>query len=166
MFKKIAIGVGGLIVLLIVIGAIAGGGEKQTTTQPSPTISQEAQQKEAVFDVPALVGKNVDEVKAALSAYQRKTLEPTNEQIKAGVKEWQVEFEKDRKDLLVTYDISTKKIKDFFIGTDDPSGKTQDKKHLLELGNLREDDPKYEVEFVKTVRDPSYFTGVKVIPAI
>lgn len=160
-------------VVIIVIVIIAGGGgkEKQTTAQPSPTVSQQTQQptvqeqrKTFVFDVPSLTGKNLDEVKAALSAYQKKTLEPTKEQIRLGVKEWEVEFEKDGKSLLVTYEIATRKIKDFFISTDDPSGKTQDKKHLLELGNLKEDDPKYKVEFVKVFKEPDYFTGVKVVP--
>lgn len=163
MLKKIAIGVGRLIVLIVVIAAIAGcGGQKQTTTQSSPTVAQQAQ---FVFDVPSLVGKNLDEVKAALSSYQKKTLEPTEEQIKAGIKDWEMEFEKDGKSLLVTYEISTKKIKDFFISTDDISGKTKDKVHLSALGNLKEGDSRYRVEFVKAFADPAYFTGVKIIPA-
>lgn len=163
MLKKIAVGLGRLIVLIIIIAAIAGCGEKKQTTQPqqTPTVQE---QKVAAFDVPALVGKSLDELKATLSGYQKKTLELTEEQIKLGAKEWEAEFEKDGKSLLVTYEISTKKVKDFFIGTDDPSGETKDKAHLLALGNLKEDDSRYKVEFVKALADPAYFTGVKVVP--
>jgi hypothetical protein len=160
--KKIAIGVGGLIVLIIVIAVIAGGGgKKQTTPQPSPAVSQQTQQPEFVFDVPALVGKNIDEAKAVLGSPVDK--EPTEQQLKV-TKEWNLTFRKNGKELLVTYDIATKKIKDFFISTDDPSGKTQSKKHLLELGNLKEDDSRYKIEFVKALAEPAYFTGVKAIP--
>ena len=62
------------------------------------------------------------------------------------------------------YTISNRKIVDFFISTDDPSGVTKDTTHLLKLGNLKQNDPKYKVEFVKAIKNPSVFTGVKIIP--
>lgn len=162
MIKKVVFGIIGLLILIIVVAAIAGGGsQRQTATQPSPIVAQQAQ---FVFDIPSLIGKSLDEVKATLSSYQRKTLEPTEEQIKLGVKEWEVEFDKDGKELLITYEIKTKRIIDFFISTDDLTGKTQDKEKLLKLGNLREGESGYKIEFVKVLIEPSYFTGVKVIP--
>lgn len=113
------------------------------------------------FDVPSLIGKDIDEVKAVLG--NPVDQEPSNMQSEA-TNEWSLSFKKDSNELLVTYEIKTKRIIDFFIDTDDPSGKTKDKKHLLELGNLREDDTRYRVEFVKALTQPDYFTGVKVIP--
>lgn len=159
--------------VLIVWGVISGAGKTTetasqtsttpTTTQPvstaTPTLAPQF-----VFDIPALVGKNADDVSIALKDYQKKTPPPTQQQIAMGVKDWDMEFEKDGKDLLASYVIATKKVNNFFISTDDPSGATKDKKHLLELGNLSESDPRYKVEFVKTLKDSARFTGVKVTP--
>ena len=163
----------GLIVFvgLIVLGMIGKYGGS-TTQNPSPTPTQAVVQEQKAtetpvakyFDLPALIGKNVDEVVVALKDYQKKTLQPTQEQIKLGVKDWDMEFEKDGKDLLVSYVIATKAVNNFFISTDDPSGATQDKKHLLELGTLSENDSRYTVAFVKALRDNSKFTGVKMTP--
>lgn len=135
-----------------------------TTATPTPTKQPTPTPVPKFFDLPALVGKNADEVATALKSYQKKTTQPTQEQIKMGVKDWDMEFEKDGKDLLVSYVIATKAINNFFISTDDPSGATKDKKHLLELGNLSENDSRYKVEFVKTLKDSTRFTGVKVTP--
>ncbi len=131
---------------------------------PTPTQQPKATPAPQYFDLPVLIGKNADGVATALKDYQKKTLQPTQEQIKLGVKDWDMEFEKDGKDLLVSYVIATKAVNNFFISTDDPSGATKDKKHLLELGNLSENDPRYKVEFVKALKDSTRFTGVKVTP--
>ena len=151
------------LVALIIIAAISGGGSSKNSQSqsPSPTTVQQAQQN-YVFDVPSLVGKNVDEAIAVLQPYKKNTLEPTEEQIRLGVKDWDVEFEKDGKSLLVNYDIATRKVNNFFISTDDPSGATKDKGHLLELGNLKEYDARYKVGFVKALKDQTVFTGVKI----
>ncbi|HSW88015.1 MAG TPA: hypothetical protein VLG12_02520 [Candidatus Saccharimonadales bacterium] len=116
----------------------------------------------ATFDVPSLVGKDLDGVIAVLG--QPKGIDPTALQIQQGVTEWDKTFVKDGKELLVTYTISDRKIVDFFISTSDPSGATSDKEALLKQENLKQDDAKYRVEFVKAIKDPSTFTGVKVIP--
>jgi len=164
--KKLLLIIGGGFLLIIFLGVVG----KNAPSEQSNSQTEVKEQKEAklafVFDVPSLVGKNVDEIKKDLNSYKKKTSEPTSDQIKLGVKEWEVEFEKDGKSLLVTYDIATKKVKDFFVSSDDPSGKTKDKNHLLELGNLKENDSRYKVEFVKTLKDPSFFTGVKVSPTL
>ena len=116
------------------------------------------------YDVPSLLDKNSDQIKTELKPYLNKSVEPTQEQINLGVKDWDLSFTKDNKDLLISYNITTKKVNDFFISTDDKSGKTKDTKHLLELGNVKENDSRYKVEFVKTFVDPSTFTGIKIIP--
>lgn len=129
-------------------------------TTPSPT---QVVQK-FTYDIPSLVNKSLEEITTELEPYKQKTLEPKKAQIDAGVKEWEVSFKKDGKELLVTYVIATKQIKDFFISSDDSSGATKDKNHLLELGKLSENDPNYKIEYVKVLRDPASFTGVKIIP--
>ena len=151
------------------IGYLITGGKMSTSEQtptsaPTVVTKEETPALQFVFDLPVLIGKNADEVATTLKDYQKKTLQPTQEQIKMGVKDWDMEFEKDGKDLLVSYVIATKVVNSFFISTDDPSGATKDKKHLLELGNLNESDSRYKVEFVKVLKDSTRFTGVKVTP--
>lgn len=152
----------GIVLLIIIIGNSGASKTKpiRSATPPPDVVTTQT----AVFDVPALIGKNLDEVTASLSPYQKKSADPTEQQIKLGAKTWDRTFEKDGKTLLVTYDILTKKIIDFFIDTDDPNGSTKDKNHLLALGGLKENDSKYKVEFVKAIKDPSVFTGIKITP--
>jgi hypothetical protein len=116
------------------------------------------------YDIPLLVGKNIDGVRSVLGKAIDNDIEPTSLQIQVGVDIWSNAFNKDDKELLVTFNPKSRVIIDFFIGTDDPSGKTQNTKRLLEMGNLKENDSRYKLEFVKVIKDPSYFTGVKVIP--
>lgn len=162
----------GFLLILGTIGNLTGGKDVSKSKESSPAATQAVVQQKSptptpapqFFDLPALVGKNADEIAVALKNYQKKTLQPTQEQIKLGIKDWDMEFEKDGKDLLVSYVIATKAVNNFFISTDDPSGATRDKKHLLGLGNLNENDSRYKVDFVKAFKDGSKFTGVKVIP--
>ncbi len=163
--KKKGIGCLGITLILmgigifssIVISAINPAGQIERAKQ----VSQKS--VNPVFDVPALIGKNLDGVIATLGSPE-KDEEPTKLQIDMGVKEWAKSFKKDGQVLLVTYTISNRKIVDFFIGTDDPSGKTKDTSHLLALGNLKTNDLKYKIEFVKSISNSTYFTGVKIIP--
>jgi hypothetical protein len=139
----------------ILASIISGGSSTQQSTK---------QLSNAVFDIPSLVDKDIDGVIAVLGTPKGK--DPTAQQIELGINEWDKTFVKDGKELLVTYTISNRKIIDFFIPTDDPSGLTTDTEHLLRLGNLKQGDPRYRIEFVKAIKDPSSFTGVKVIPLI
>ena len=115
-----------------------------------------------VFDIPSIVGKNLDEIITVLGKPEGQN--PTALQIQQGIREWEKIFKKEGKELLVTYIISNGKIVDFFIPTDNTSGITKDKKHLLVIGNLNENDPNYRIEFVKAIKEPTSFTGIKIIP--
>lgn len=156
-------------VFLLIMGTIGNSLPESATTTPSEApqaVVTEAIATQVpmqyVFDIPSLIGKDIIGVKAALGTPKDK--EPTSQQIKLGAKEWSLTFEKEGKELLVTYKTATGKIVDYFIGTDDPSGKTKDKGHLLEIGNINEGDSRYKIEFVKALNDSSVFTGVKVTP--
>lgn len=154
----------GIVIILI---AIANSGSDKPAQKPEaskPTKAVE-QKVSAAFDVPSLVGKNVDEITTELKPYQQEFLAPTQAQIDAGVDVWDTSFSKDGQALLVNYNIATKKVDDFFISTDGKSGKTKDKQRLLQVGNLKESDPRYKVEFVKVITEPSYYTGIKIVPS-
>lgn len=151
----------GLVIWIIVIAASSNGKPSSASSPSPPTVVTKAK---IIYDVPSLVGKNIDEVREALGKPQAGRDEPTSEQLSLGFSEWDNQFGPDDKALLVTFNPQDRKIIDFFISTDDPSGATKDKDYLLALGNLKENDPNYKIEFVKAVIEPTSFTGVKVIP--
>ncbi len=150
---KIVSGVLLLFVIIVVAAACSGPSEltEQTQTQ-------------AVFDVPSLMGKNLDEVIAIMGKPNKFDTEPTVEQL-SGAKEWDKTYEKEGYELLVTYDVKTRNIVDYFISAkSDSEMSKKDMEKLLEVINAKQNDPQYLVEFVKTLKDPSIFTGVKIVP--
>ncbi len=155
-----------IFVSFLIIRGSSGDTNNGQTEQPKADIpsasSKNSQVTQYVFDIPSLVGKDLNGVIAVLGT--PKGQDPTAQQIALGAKEWDKSFVKDGKKLLVTYTISNRKIIDFFLNADDPSGKIKNTTHLMELGNLKQNDPRYKVEFVKVLKDPSSFTGVKIIP--
>lgn len=118
-------------------------------TTPTPSYS---------FDIPSLLGKNIDEVRLVLGTPLDKDLtEPTAEQLKLGADEWDNSYKKDDQELLVTFNPSTRIIVDFFLSGDN-------KAKLIEAGNLKENDTSYTIEQVKQLNNPSAITGIKIAP--
>ena len=116
-----------------------------------------------VFDVPSLIGKDIDEVKKILGKPTDKNPEPTKQQMKMNFDTWDNSFEKDGHTLLVTFNPQNREVTDFFIDTSDPSGATTDYSDLLALCNVTNDNPKYSIEPVPALNDNSKFTGIKII---
>lgn len=164
--KKKGIGCLGWIVIFSVSGIVLPA--MFSSINPTGQLEKVRQNKSQVvnnqyaFDVPFLVGKDLYGVIAVLGTPEGN--EPTRQQIDLGIKEWDKTFRNNGQELLVTYTISDKKIVDFFISTNDPSGITTDTNALLQQGNLTQNDPRYRVEFVKAIKNTNTFTGVKVIP--
>ncbi|MBI2008807.1 hypothetical protein HYS84_00160 [Candidatus Saccharibacteria bacterium] len=164
---KVWSGVIALVVFIIIVGAATGEKkeDKNTQTNQQPTTqSQPAEQKpKPAFDIPGLMGKNIDQTREILGAPADGSLtEPTAAQPSVDV--WDNTFKKDGKELLVTYKPSTREVIDFFVSTDDPSGATKDTKKLLEISGLSENSPSYTIEFVKVINDPNSYTGIKATP--
>ena len=165
---KIGATVGAVIIIIIAMASSPKTEPNtQQTAQNNPTETKkvdEPVQVVFIFDVPALLGKNIDEVRQTLGQPTDGALiEPTARQQELGATEvWDNTFEKDSQPLLVTFNPTSRDVIDYFISTDDPSGATKDKKKLLEVGNLKEGASNYSVEFVTAINDPSVYTGVKV----
>lgn len=166
--KWVKVVVTGIFVAIIISGVV-NDSKKEVVNAPSvapvaqtKTQNQQTQTVNYAFDIPSLVGKDIDGVEVTLG--KPKDGEPTAQQLRLGVKEWNKTFIKNGKELLVTYTVADRKIVDFFISTDDPSGKTTNTAHLLELGNLKQYTSSYLVDFVKTIKDPGAYTGVKITP--
>lgn len=148
-----------MVVLFFAFVSAFNGNDKPTTT---------ANTQEAVasytFDVPSLLGKNVDEIKSVLGAPAIDT-EPTEANLSSGLtKEWEKTFKKDGQTLLVTYRLADRSVVDFFISTPDPSGATKDIEQLKKIGNIKVTDTRYKIEFVKALTDKSQYTGLKITP--
>ncbi len=148
---------------IAVLGNLSGKSNNPTVNGAKPMAPASEEQVVAVFDVAALYGENIDEVRTVLGTPQSVDLEPTQEQLQLGIKEWDSIFQKDGYDLLVTYDALSRGVIDFFIATDDPSGLTRDTKKLEKILNVQ-DSANFTIEPVKAWSDPSFYTGIKVIP--
>lgn len=143
---------------LIIISIALTPVPPKTTTEKE--VKVETEQK-IVFDVPSLFNKNIDEVKQVLGTPENYP-EPTAEQIRLGTKTWEKTFKKEGFELLVTYNISDKKVTDFFVSANEEIYNKADKTKMLLLTNTQEDNLNYSVEFVKAIKDPSKFTGILI----
>jgi hypothetical protein len=161
-----------IVLSLIIIGVLSSFGSKPTTTTtdtakttPAPT-KEVAKTKEAtVFDVPALLGKNIDEVRVVLGTPDDKKSgmdEPNAQQLALGTDSWDNTFTKGNDTILVTFNPVTRKVIDYFLSGNNENG--ENKQHLIEIGNLNESDSKYKIVAVKMIKDPSKITGITVTP--
>jgi hypothetical protein len=121
------------------------------------------EQNEIIFDLESLYGKNIDEIKIILG-------EPTDDTEPQDVtseyqlfEEWSKSWEKGDWGLLVEYDVASREVIDFFLSTDDPSGKTRDIKRLEESLNIKGSN-NFSIKPVEVLVDPSYYTGIIAIP--
>ena len=130
--------------------------EPTSTSIPKTTIK-------AIFDVSSLVGKNIDEVRKVLGKPSEKEIEPTKLQMKMKFDSWDNSFEKDGHILLVTFNPQNRQVTDFFIETTDPSGSTSDYSDLLQLYSITNDNTKYSIEPVPTLKDNTKYTGIKIV---
>lgn len=134
-----------------------------TNTAPTNTNTPQAQAS-VVFDLETLTGKNIDQIKTVLGQPKDGSLsEPNADQVALGTTQWDNTFEKDGYELLVTFNPDTRSVIDFFLATNDPSGMTKDIQSLKQMLNV-ESTSNYTVEPVKTIKDPTSYTGVKATP--
>jgi hypothetical protein len=131
---------------------------KDQTKQTTPPATKKL---DVVFDIPALIDKNIDQIKKTLGKPSSGD-EPTKQQMALGVTEWDKTFEKNGYELLITYNPKTRKVIDFFIPTNNSSGKTNDYDDLLQIANVKDNTSKVRVKPVQTLSDPNSYTGIKV----
>jgi hypothetical protein len=133
-----------------------------------------------VFDVPALVGKNIDQIRTTLGpSDDPQTQEPNDETVnrwrlqtslghEADQDEWANSFTRNERDLLfITFNSRTREVKDLFLGGDHAAATNPDSrgavKTLMQKGNLSADDPRYRVQAVKARNAPG-ITGITITP--
>jgi len=114
-----------------------------------------------IFDVPALLNKNVDEVVKILGKPEKMD-GPTKAQENAGVIEWEWQYEKNGQTMLVTFNFKTRMITDFFLDAMTPEGCTDNVDDLKCIANVFNNATPCRVEPVPTIKDPKKFTGIKI----
>ena len=134
-----------------------------SSTEPTTTTTITKTDIKAVYDVPSLIGKNIDEIRKVLGKPSDKEIEPTKLQMKMKFDSWDNSFEKDGRTLLVTFNPQNRQVVDFFIETTDPIGSTSDYSELLKICNVTNDNPKYSIEPVPTIKDNTKYTGIKIV---
>jgi hypothetical protein len=150
-----------LVVLSLVTVACDGGAnsaEPEHRRDAPVAHTSSIPSEQVLFDIPALIGRSIDQVRDALGTPQDRTPEPTQLQLDIGIHEWSNVFTSNGQDLLVTFDAPTRRVVDFFLAGTDRAA-------LMRKGNLDQQSSAYRVEPVRALRDPSKITGVKVTPA-
>ena len=134
-----------------------------SSTEPTTATTIAKTDIKVVYDVPSLIGKNIDEIRKVLGKPSDTEIEPTKLQMKMKFDSWDNSFEKDGRTLLVTFNPQNRQVVDFFIETTDPSGSTSDYSDLLQICNVTNDNPKYSIEPVPTIKDNTKYTGIKIV---
>jgi hypothetical protein len=113
-----------------------------------------------VFDVPALRGLGITQVRAALGPVAGADTEPTREDVRAGVVEWTKKFRRDTTTLLVTYEVATGRVLDFYVTT--AHGRATDYRPWLQLVGVPAQDPRWSIEPFAMPGAPGLYLGVRV----
>jgi hypothetical protein len=113
-----------------------------------------------VFDIPALAHQNIDQIRTTLGKVNGPDTEPSREEVQSGIVEWGKQFRRDSTTLLVTYEVKTRRVVDFFITS--THGRTADYVPLLQLANVKPDDPHWSIEPFPMPGNPHRYIGVRV----
>lgn len=152
------------VILIVLLFSIFGSISENREENKNNNVTEKEKTVDVVFDLEQLHGKNIDEIRTILDSFLKKEyLEPTKAQIDLGMTEWDNSFKKDNWELLVTYNVSSRKVVDFFISTNDPSGATKNTRNLEQVLGIK-GSKNFRIEPVKVIRDPSSYTGIKAIP--
>ena len=113
-------------------------------------------QVKMVFNVPALIGKNIDEIRNTLGPPPKDTIES---QSSIGT---DLYYNEDQM-LLVTFKKRSRKVVDFFCGTPNPTGLTDDYSDIMKICNVSKNNPNYIIIPVIASNDNTKYTGIRIM---
>ena len=124
---------------------------QKDSNQPASTAQAKA---EPVFDMPSLISKNLDEIKQTLGEPEGKQ-EMTKAQ-KELISEWDYEYKKDGRSLLVTYNTRSNAVDNIWLeGTD--------KNELMTAGNIEKKSDSYVTSYTYGLGDnKDKVTGITI----
>ncbi|MBF9238026.1 hypothetical protein I2I05_11535 [Hymenobacter sp. BT683] len=147
-----------LLPLALLLGCAAT--DQPTTEVP---VATSALKIERVFDVPALVGMNADQIAKPLSGLSiRPDHDRTPRELPSGGTEALYTYWHDTTALVVSYNPATLRINSYFIKT--KHALTPDYTTLLKLANVSQYDKRWSIEPMASVNNPQLYTGVKLVP--
>lgn len=126
------------------------------TRQPAPAPTKAP----PVFDLPALARLNIDEVRATLGPVVGAETEPTREELADGLVEWAKQFRRDTTTLVVSYDVRTRQVIDFYVTT--AHGRASSYAPWLRLVGVSAQDPRWSIEPFAQPGRPGLYLGVRV----
>ncbi|OWP64515.1 hypothetical protein CDA63_03865 [Hymenobacter amundsenii] len=140
----------------------ACSGSQMASERSSPNTGSQAAGRTAAVDVPALMGRNIDQVRRTLGApketkEQAIGLEPTAEQMRMTKgQDWINTFERNGTTMIVTFNASNRKVRDLvLVGSDEDE--------LLREANLSLTAPEYMVLPVMNPSNASEIIGMRVV---
>ncbi|MCC2546710.1 hypothetical protein LJY25_09675 [Hymenobacter sp. BT175] len=147
---------------LLLLGLAACTGTQNASENRDPMAQQPTVINPSPIDMPALVGRNIDQLRRSLGApLETKDeaigLEPTAEQMKTTKGEdWINTFEKNGSTLVVTFNARTRKVLDVvLVGSDEDE--------LMRRGNLSLTAPNYIVLPVSDPKNTQKLVGVRIV---
>ncbi|SHI93278.1 hypothetical protein SAMN02745146_1953 [Hymenobacter daecheongensis DSM 21074] len=148
--------------MLLLSGLAACTGTQTAVEKSAPNASQPSAMRPAMLDMPALMGRNIDQVRRALGPpTETKTqaigIEPTPEQMRSTKGEdWINTFEKNGSTVVVTFNARTRKVLDMVL-----IGAEEDE--LMRRGNLSLTAPDYLVLPVADPKNANKISGLRVV---
>ncbi len=141
--------------------------QENNTSQATEQIPSEETVKLS-FDIPALFGKDIDQIREVLGKPTDLHVEYPENVLKnkealgqdISLETWSNRFESNEMYMSVEFYIKTRAVKEFFVEANDPSGATTDKQRLMNIGNVKENDPRYVLDFVEARNSPGEYTGL------
>ena len=123
-------------------------------------IPLQADSNKVVFDVPHLLTKNIDQVTTLLGTPVIEDAEPMAEDLSRGMVDWERSFKRDTTTLFITYNAQTRQIHHIYISTD--HHRMSSYKPLLQLGNIKENEPRLIIQPQPAPGEKAFYDGVKV----
>lgn len=140
----------GFIILSIIVASNSDTTQKQEKKEVKENINTNVpvveEKEQFVFDIPALLGKNVDEIIKVLGTPTINT-EPTKLQISAGVDTWEKTWNKGSYSLMATYNTKDRTLVDLFLSTGNNFTNADE---ILKKNNLSKNNSSYSVSLVES----------------
>lgn len=113
-----------------------------------------------VWDVPALVGGRIDVVKQKLGTPQAEE----SPDLSSGQSTWT----QGGTTLTAKWRTGNKRVTEWTLTSRDEDHAVREEDHaaLLSPGQLKENDPRYSVDWLEAPNRPLFYTGVRVVPAL
>ncbi len=148
--------VAAVFVFLMIVGAMSGG-----STPTNDSTSQEA--TTPIVNGEHLLGLTIDEVREEMGIPDdESTMDPTAQQLAlGGTSTWTNQYTVSDHTIVLDFDMKSRQVTGFFIGTDEKDGITRDWKALLPLSGLSEDAQGYSIKPIGALKSPGFYTGVQ-----